>query len=459
MKIWTWQAIQTDLKNTTTHKQTWRIAAPMILSNMTIPLVGLVDSAMMGHLAEDYYLAAVGLASALFTFIIWAMSFLRMITTGLVAQAFGAQNYNAIRQWLYLPMLLAVIISATILLLNPWLIELIIWWVDGSQQVEAKVLEYWNIRIYGLPISLLNAVLIGWYLGMHNARIPFIMLMLTNISNAVLDWWLVSIGMDVDGVALASVIAESLGLMVALIALPSVLKRFPLKEKLRLAWHKLGYLLNLNKDLLIRTLALETVLFTIHARGSELGDQVMAINAILLNFLLVVSNGLDGIANAVEALVGKAMGRKNWQEFRSAVIVGGFWSLITSLLFSVIFLFFGYEFIQWITDIGVLKEAIKPFLIYSILVPIVCVASFWLDGIFIGASAIRTMRNSMLVALAIGFIPAYYLLKPFAAHGIWLAFFSFMIMRALSSWYFFNRGLKQGRYIETQIIYNEVIYK
>ncbi len=453
MKIWSFSAIQNDLKNSTAHKQTWRIAAPMVLSNMTIPLVGLVDSAVMGHLSEDYYLAAVGLGSALFTFIIWAMSFLRMITTGLVAQAVGAQNYNAVRQWLYLPSILAIIISGLVLALNPWLIELIIWWIDGSKQVEAKVIEYWDFRILGLPVSLLNAVLIGWYLGMQNARIPFIMLMLTNISNAVLDWWFVSIGMDVDGVALASVIAEALGLLVAVAALPTLLKRFPIKEKLVLAWNKLGYLLNLNKDLMIRTLALETVLFTIHARGSELGDQVMAINAILLNFLLVVANGLDGVANAVEALVGKAMGRKNWLEFRSSLVIGGFWSLLLSIVFSLVFVLFGFEFIQWITDIELLQEAIKPYLYYSILVPLISVASFWLDGIFIGASAIRTMRNSMMVALVIGFIPAYYLLKPLAAHGIWLAYFSFMLTRAVSSWYFFNRGLKQGRYISLDLIY------
>ncbi len=456
MFIWSRTAIKQDLKNKKSHSEIWRIAAPMVLSNLTIPLVGLVDSAVMGHLDEVHYLAAVGLGSALFTFIIWTMGFLRMITTGLVAQAFGAQDHQQIRQWLYLPIILAVAIAAIILVFNPWLIDLILWWIDGSKQVESKVIEYWNIRIYGLPISLLNAVLIGWYLGMQNARIPFLMLITTNISNAILDWVLVTLGMDVDGVAIASVIAEALGLSIALSALPKLLKQHPISEKIKLAWHKLGYLLNLNKDLLLRTLALETVFFTIHARGSELGDQAMAINAILLNFLLLVSNGLDGIANAVEALVGKAIGRQNWLEFRRSVVVGGFWSLLVSLILSLLFLLFGFWFIGWLTDIESLRQAIQPYLIYSILVPLVCVASFWLDGIFVGASAINTMRNSMLVALLIGFIPLYYLTKPLANHGIWIAFFGFMIMRALASWYWLNRGLKQGRYIDNEKITRQV---
>lgn len=447
MKFWSTAAIRKDLSVKENHQKIWRIALPMVLSNLTIPLVGLVDTAVMGHLDGAHYLAAVGLGSALFTFIIWTMGFLRMITTGLVAQAFGAENNVNIRQWLYLPATLGILISISVLLINPWLIELILWWIEGSSDVETKVVEYWNIRIMGLPISLLNAVLIGWYLGMQNAKIPFLMLVTTNISNALLDWYFVAQGMDVDGVAIASVIAESLGLIIALLCLPKLLKNFPLAKPFTLAWHKLGYLLNLNKDLLMRTLALETVLFTIHARGSELGTEAMAINAILLNFLLLVSNGLDGIANAVEALVGKAIGRQSTNEFRSSVLVGGFWSLLTALVFSLSFVVFGIFFVELLTDISSLREAIHPFIIYSILVPLVAVASFWLDGVFIGASDIRSMRNSMIMALMIGFVPIYYFTKPLGNHGVWIAFFGFMIMRAMTSFIIFNRSLQQGKYI------------
>ncbi len=451
MKIWSLSSIRSDLKDKKAHQTTWRIAAPMVLSNMTIPLVGLVDSAVMGHLDEPYYLAAVGLGSALFTFIIWTMGFLRMITTGLVAQAYGAQDSNLIRQWLYLPSLLGLVIAALVLLLNPWLIELIIWWLEGSSEVENKTLEYWNIRIYGLPVSLLNAVLIGWYLGMQNARVPFAILLVTNITNALLDIYLVSMGMDVNGVAWASVIAESLGLLIALACLPSILRKYPIMDKFKLAYHKILRLLDLNKDLLIRTLALEVVFFTIHARGSELGDEIMAVNAILLNFLLIVSNGLDGVANAVEAQVGKAIGKKHWQDFRKAVVVGGFWSLVISLIFSTIFLLFGLQIIELVTDIKIVQESFVPFIGYSILVPLVAITSFWLDGVFIGASAIKTMRNSMLLALVFGFIPLYYLTQSFEAHGIWIAFFGFMIIRGIASWTLFHRGLLQGRYVTPDI--------
>ncbi len=453
MQLYLFSNFKSDLKDRSYHQSMWKMAAPMILSNMTIPLVGLVDSAVMGHLDEVHYLAAVGLASALFTFIIWTMGFLRMITTGLVAQSLGRSDNPMIRQWLYLSAILSLIISSIILLINPWLIELILWWIEGEAIVEEKVIEYWNIRIYGLPVSLLNAVLIGWYLGMQNARLPFIMLIVTNATNIILDLVFVNYGMDVDGVALASVIAESLGLLIGLAYLPKLLKQYPIAEKLKLAWHKLLYLLNLNKDLLIRTLALEAVFFTIHARGSELGAETMAINAIILNFLLLVSNGLDGMANAVEAKVGKALGEQSWTNFRKSVVIGGFWSLAISVLISFGFLIAGQYFVSLITDISSLQNTFNEFWIYSILIPLVCVASFWLDGIFIGASAITTMRNSMIIALLIGFIPLYFLSLDLDNHGIWLAFMSFMMMRAMSSWYFFKKGLRKGRYIELKKIY------
>ncbi|NVK22869.1 MAG: MATE family efflux transporter [Kangiellaceae bacterium] len=448
MSLWSLSTFKQDLRQRQQHKAIWQIALPMLLSNMTVPLVGLVDSAVMGHLPEPFHLAAVGLGAALFTFIIWTMGFLRMITTGLVAQAYGAQNNQKIHEWLYLSSLLALIIALVVLLINPWLIDVILWWVDGSEQVEQGVLTYWNTRIWGLPITLLNAVMIGWFLGMQNARVPFLMLFVINISNVILDLYFVKVvGMSVDGVAIASVISEVVGFVVGVILLVKLLRQHPLMDRVYLAWSKLRYLLGLNKDLLIRTLALELVFFTIHARGAELGDSIMAVNAILLNFLLVIANGLDGFANAVEALVGKAIGRDNWREFRASISVGGFWSLIISMLFSMCFLLFIPIFIGWVTDIESVIINAQDYHIYIVLVPLVSIWSFWLDGIFIGASAIKTMRNSMLLAVGFGFIPGYFLTKGYANHGLWWAYFAFMVMRALTSWHFLNRGIQSGCYV------------
>ena len=451
--MWSLANLKQDLSDKQHHKSIWHIAAPMLLSNMTVPLVGLVDAAVMGHLPEPYHMAAVGLGAALFTFIIWTMGFLRMITTGLVAKAYGAEDSIAIRQWLYLSSFLAISIALLTLLLNPWLIDVILWWIEGSEQVEQSVLLYWNTRIWGLPLTLLNAVMIGWFLGMQNAKVPFAMLFIINICNVVLDLYFVQVlKMQVEGVALASVISEAIGFLFAFFYLTKLLKRFPLAEKFQIAWHKLSYLLSLNRDLLIRTLALELVFFTIHARGAELGDQIMAVNAILLNFLLVIANGLDGFANAVEALVGKALGRDKWREFRASIVVGGFWSLIASLFFSVIFMVFMPQFIGWVTSIDTVIEASEPYHIYIILMPLLSIWSFWLDGVFIGASAIRTMRNSMLFAVIVGFIPLYFLTQGWGNHGIWVAYYAFMMLRALSSLYLLNKGIKKGRYISLNTI-------
>ncbi|WP_223670670.1 MATE family efflux transporter [Kangiella shandongensis] len=453
MSIWSFADVREDLSDKQQHRSTWRIAAPMLLSNMTVPLVGLVDSGVMGHLPESYHLAAVGLGAALFTFIVWTMGFLRMITTGLVAQAYGASNNHDIRQWLYLSSILALAVAFLTLLLNPWIIDVILWWVEGSSDVEQSVLLYWNTRIWGLPFTLLNAVMIGWFIGMQNARVPFVMLLIINLCNVGLDLLFVQgFGMTVDGVAIASVISEILGFSYAALCLKKLLSKYPIKDKFQLAWVKLKHLLSLNGDLLLRTLSLELVFFTIHSRGAELGDEVMAVNAVLLNFLLVISNGLDGFANAVEAQVGRAVGRDRWRDFRSSINVGGFWSIITSVLFCLAFLLFVETFIGWITNIESVRQQAEPYHIYIILIPLVAIWGFWLDGVFVGASAITTMRNSMMLAVVIGFIPMYFLTKGFGNHGLWWAFFAFLMMRALTSFWFLYKGIIAGRYISLERI-------
>lgn len=453
MSIWSFADIKEDLSDKQQHRSTWRIAAPMLLSNMTVPLVGLVDSGVMGHLPESYHLAAVGLGAALFTFIVWTMGFLRMITTGLVAQAYGASNNHDIRQWLYLSSILALSVALLTLLLNPWIIDVILWWIEGSSDVEQSVLLYWNTRIWGLPFTLLNAVMIGWFIGMQNARVPFVMLLIINLCNVGLDLLFVQgFGMAVDGVAIASVISEILGFSYAAVCLKSLLNKYPIKDKFQLAWVKLKRLLRLNGDLLLRTLSLELVFFTIHSRGAELGDEVMAVNAVLLNFLLVISNGLDGFANAVEAQVGRAVGRDRWRDFRSSINVGGFWSIVTSILFSLTFLLFVETFIGWITNIESVRLQAEPYHIYIILIPLVAIWGFWLDGVFVGASAITTMRNSMILAVVIGFIPMYFLTKGFGNHGLWWSFFAFLAMRALTSFGFLYKGIIAGRYISLERI-------
>lgn len=445
--LWSRSSFRKDFQNKTNHQTIWRISAPMILSNMTVPLVGMVDSAVMGHLDTSVYLAAVGLGSALFTFIIWTMGFLRMITTGLVAQAYGRSDYADVRQWLYMPLMMALLISFFVLLINPWLIDLILWWMEASDQVETKVVEYWNIRIVGLPLSLMNAVIVGWFLGVQNARYPLYILLIINLVNIVLDIVLVQAGMTVDGVAYASVIADAVGFVFAIVAVRYQLLSFNINDKFVLAWSKLIVLLNLNKDLLLRTLALELVMFSLHSRSSQLGDDAMAVNSIMLNILLLIANGLDGIANSIEALVGKAIGERSLSKFRAAVTIGGFWSLLLSVFLSIVLWFFADIIIALMTNIDVLKIELDSYLWVIALMPIVSVASFWIDGVFIGASAVKTMRNSMVLAVIFGFLPLYFLLQPWAVVGLWSAYFGFMICRATVGYFFFNQDYYQGRYI------------
>lgn len=422
-----------------THKRVWAIALPMILSNISVPLVGLVDTAVVGHLDGAHFLGGVAVGSTLFTFVLWAAGFLRMGTTGFAAQACGAEDGTTLRRVLLQPLWLGGLISLAVWLLQQPLIDMGLYFLDSSQALLDQARLYVGIRLYSLPAALANFVLIGWFIGAQNSRFPFLLLLAVNLSNVLLDLLLVVVlQWGVAGAAWATVFSDYLGLLLGLFLLRPVLLRYPG----RFAWLQAlrlqgaAPLIRVNRDILIRTLALESVFYLLVVQGARLGDEMVAANAVLLNFLLLTSHGLDGLAHALEALGGHALGRRDPQALRKVLVVATLWSLVLSCIFVLLFLLFGQAIISLLTDLPDVRRQASIYLPWMAVMPLAAVWSYLLDGLFIGASRARAMRNAMLAALLL-YLPLAWSLQGLGNHGVWLGFFCFMWLRSilLGGWF------------------------
>ncbi|SDS23413.1 multidrug resistance protein, MATE family [Halopseudomonas sabulinigri] len=416
-----------------THKRVWAIALPMILSNISVPLVGLVDTAVIGHLDGAHFLGGVAVGSTLFTFILWAAGFLRMGTTGFAAQACGAEDGAALRRVLLQPLWLALLISLLVWLFQTPLLNLGLHLLDSSQALLDQARLYVGIRLYSLPAALANFVLIGWFIGAQNSRAPFVLLLAVNLCNVALDLLLVvALEWGVAGAAWATVISDYLGLLLGLALLQPILRRYTGQtDWLRaLLLRGAAPLIRVNRDILIRTLALESVFYLLVVQGARLGDEVVAANAVLLNFLLLTSHGLDGLAHALEALGGHALGRQDKPALRKVLVVSTLWSLLLSCGFVLVFLLGGNTIIALLTDLPQVRQQAGTYLPWMAVMPLAAVWSYLLDGLFIGASRARAMRNAMLAALLL-YLPLAWSLQGLGNQGVWLGFLCFMLLRSL----------------------------
>jgi MATE family multidrug resistance protein len=416
-----------------TQRKVWALAAPMILSNLSVPLVALVDSAVVGHLPHAHQLAAVAVGGSLYTLLTWAVGFLRMGTTGFSAQAAGRGDGSALRQVLLQGLLLGGGLALLLIGLALPLSNAALGLMQPSANLDALARDYLHIRLFGLPAALATYALIGWLLGTQNARGPLAILLTTNLLNVALDLlFVLGLHWGVAGAAWASVIAEwsaaLLGLYLARRALHGYAGRLAWAALRR--WLNWRPLLAVNRDIIIRTLALQAVFFLITVQGTRLGDATVAANALLLNGLLLTAHALDGLAHAVEALCGHALGARDRNALRRSLIVAGGWSLLASLGFALFFLFGGHWFIGLQTNIAVVRDHALDYLPYLALLPLIAVSSYLLDGLFIGATRAREMRDAMLLALLLA-LPLAWALQPLGNHGLWLAFLAFMGLRSL----------------------------
>ncbi|HZJ95054.1 MAG TPA: MATE family efflux transporter [Thiopseudomonas sp.] len=435
-----------------TRQRLFALAIPMILSNLSVPLVTLVDSAVVGRLPFAYQLGAVAVGGSIYTMLVWTCGFLRMGSTGFAAQAAGRNDQQALRYILLQSLLLVIVLTLVCLAIILPLLPHILVWMDASGDLQALAHEYVTIRLFGLPAALLMHVLAGWLLGIQNARAALWMLLLANSMNIILDVVFV-FGLDwqVAGAARASVVAEWSGAGLGLLLAWRYVDKGPLLNFWQhlLRWASWRPLLAVNRDILIRSLALQSVFFAVTFQGARLGDNTVAANALLLNGLLICSYGLDGLAHGLEALTGHALGRQDRRALQRALCLVSIYSLLAGFVFALVFWLFGDVFIALQTNIQSVQIAASEYLVYLALLPLITVWSYVMDGLFIGATKAREMRNAMLLAVAVC-APIAWLLQGLGNHGLWIAFLLFMALRAgflgysarnLPSWF----GEGQGR--------------
>ncbi len=416
------------------HREVWRIAAPMILSNVSVPLLGMVDTGVTGHLESPVYLGAVAIGATIFTFIYMGMNFLRMGTTGIAAQHFGAEDHDGVRTSLGQALIVGLAIALLLIVLQQPIRSLALQLLGGETETQRYAAEYFSIRIWSAPATLANYALIGWFIGLQNARVPLAIFLTINLTNIVLDLlFVLGLGMKVDGVALASVIAEYSGLVVggtlALRQLRSHSGTWQSERFTTLSAYAAFFAVNAN--LFIRTMALMFTLSFMTAWSTRLGPAVLAANAVLMNFQTLTALGLDGIAHAAEALVGKAIGERRRASLEAAVRVTLGWSLIVAAGFSMLFFIAGPAIIALLTDLPEIRETAQRYLPWLIASPMISVWCFLYDGVYVGATRAKAMRNNMLFSAFAVFLPVWYLSLPFGNDGLWLALMLFMISRGV----------------------------
>ena len=412
----------------------WRIAAPMILSNVSVPLLGMVDTGVTGHLESSAYLGAVAIGSTIFTFIYFGMNFLRMGTTGIAAQNFGAEDYDGLRVSLGQALIVSIAIAVVILILQIPIARIAMVLLGGDAETQQHAETYFFVRVWSAPGTLANFALIGWFLGMQNARVPLAIFLTINVTNIVLDLlFVIGLGMKVEGVALASVIAEYTGLLVGSILAILALRRYP-------GHWPVGRLINLhayraffsvNANLFIRTMALTFTFAFVTAQGARLGPAILAANAVLMNFQNLTSLGLDGIAHAAEAMVGKAVGQKDRASLQHTVRLTLRWSLIFSAGFAVVYLLAGPVIVRILTDLPDVRQTAMIYLPWMVASPLISVWCFLYDGVYVGMTRAREMRNVMVFSTIAVFLPLWFLAQPFGNHGLWFAFMAFMASRGI----------------------------
>ena len=423
-------------------RDVWRIAAPMILSNISVPLLGMVDTGVTGHLDSPAYLGAVAIGAMIFGFLYTGMNFLRMGTTGITAQRFGADDSDGLRVSLGQALIVSLLIALTLIALHVPIGQFALNLIGAEPEVEAFASQYFSIRIWSAPGTLANFVLIGWFLGLQNARVPLLIFLTINLTNIVLDLvFVLQLGMKVDGVALASVIAEYAGVVVGLAFAAQALRKrsghWPMARLFNIRAYAAFFAVNAN--LFVRTMALIFTFAFVTAQGARLGGLVLAANAVLMNLQNLTAFALDGFAHAAEALVGKAVGQQRRDVLERSVQLALKWSLIFAVGFFLFYILIGPTLIRVLTDLPDVRSTAMQFLPWLVISPLISVWSFLYDGVYVGATRSKEMRDLMLISTFAVFLPAWFLLQDYGNHGLWLAFTIFMASRGIGMHIWFRK--------------------
>ena len=400
-------------------KKIFRLALPNIISNITVPLLGMIDIAIAGHLGSAIYIGAIALGSNIFNMVYWNFGFLRMSSSGFTAQAYGARNFGEAMNVLIRSLVVAIGFGLLILLLQVPIERIAVNFIKSGPETINNVQYYFRIAIWSAPAVLSMFAFNGWFIGMQNAKTPMVIAIINNVLNIVLSFTFVyGFDMKIKGIALGTVLSQVITLLITIgfwaryygrlikyIDLKTILDTTALKSFLKV-----------NSDTFIRTfmLTLVTTFFTFASSG--MGDTILAVNALLMQFFMLFSYFMDGFAYAGEALTGRYIGAKNKMLLRYMIQRLFFWGFAVSAVSALLYTLFPNQILQILTDNQVVIDATKSYSFWTILIPITGFAAFLWDGIFIGATASKEMRNAMILS-AISFFVCYYATKSFLGNN------------------------------------------
>ena len=438
----------------TLNHKIWTLAWPMIISNLSVPLLSLADTAILGHLETAHYLAAVAIGGSLLSFIYWGFGFLRMGTTGFAAQAYGANDHQASHQLIAQCLIIGFSLGLVLLIVSPWLIQLGLSLIPAPEGTEHLATSYCQIRVFSAPAVLINYGIIGWFIGHQNTRWPLLIALFTNVLNIILDlYFIIGLNLNSDGAAWATLIAEYSGCGLALWVMLRKLR--VLKGKVNRSqlwrWSEYRSLFIVNRHLFVRTLVLLASFTFFTAQGARQGELILAANAMLLQLVLLASFGLDGFAHATEALIGKAIGQVNHSQFLRICYQCLQWSALTALGFSLFFYLSGSYLLMLLSSIPTVVNQAEHYLPWLIALPLLAMWSYLLDGIFIGATQSQAMQNSMLFSVVLVYLPCWYFTQQWGNHGLWFAFTAFNTARGISLGYYYFQFNRQQRWYKPHL--------
>ena len=413
-------------------RRIWRMAGPIVVSNVSVPLIGVVDTAVMGHLDAAYYIGAVAIGAMIFNFLFHLLNCLRMGTTGPTARARGREDWGEVRAMLWRALTLAGAAAALIVLLQGPIAALAFSLVEASAEVEAHARTYFFIRVWTAPANLAIFAIIGWCYGLEDSRTPLVLQVVVNLTNMALDiLFVMGFGWGVEGVAIATLIGEYLGLAVAVLAVRRRLKRLPPGRGPVFDRVRLLRLVAINRDITIRSLCVVSANAIFLAESAAAGDTTLAANQILVHFVIFASFGLDGVAHAGEALVGDAVGRRNRAGLREVIRAVLVWSAGLAALMTAVYLAASGLIVAAMTSLPDVRAAAGGWALWAALAPLVAVWAYAYDGIFLGFSATRWMLVTMAIAFA-GYVAGLLLLPgPLGNHGLWIALWLFYGLRGV----------------------------
>jgi multidrug resistance protein, MATE family len=416
------------------YRRVFDLAIPLILSNLTEPLLSTVDTILSGHLPSTAVLGGIAVGGIFFNAIYWTFAFLRMATTGLVAQSHGARDQDQLAHHFARALLTALLLGGLILLVQRPLISVALAMIGAGKDVYGYAYTYCTIRIWSAPAALANYAILGYLLGRQRARAALLLQVVINLVNIALALTLV-LGRHwgVAGIATATMTAEWTGSLLGMvIVLAGGARLHHLRWSALVDPASLKRLFALNRDIFLRTLSLVAAYAWFTRAGARSGNDILAANAVLINFLWIAGYGLDGFANATEALVGEAIGRHRIDDYRAVLKASSVSAFSVAAFLSLLYLAFGNTIIAMFTNQQTVRVLAARFLPWLIVLPLIAVWSFLLDGVFIGATRAQELRDSMIISLAGFLILAVALSARFGNHGLWCAMLAFMALRAIT---------------------------